>query len=80
MDNAWDTNWNYLGNIQKDLSECDCFEHLNLYIDINYRIPKKDLESVKKVLFQFYFAYECYEWNYYISGALPFSSDKMKQL
>lgn len=71
--NAWDSNWNYLGDLHKNLSDSDCFGPYNLYKDITYRIPKQDLEAVKKVLFQFYFAFECYEWNYYISGTLPFT-------
>lgn len=75
--NAWDSNWSYLGEVQKNLSDSDCFGPYYLYNDITYRIPKKDLESVKTVLFQFYFAYECYEWNYYISGIMPFSAEKL---
>lgn len=75
--NAWDSNWSYLGEVQKNLSDSACFGPYYLYNDITYRIPKKDLESVKTVLFQFYFAYECYEWNYYISGIMPFDFEKV---
>jgi len=38
--NVWDNNWKYLGDLSKNLCDFDCFEPINFYKDINYRIPK----------------------------------------
>lgn len=75
--NVWETNWNFLGGMSAKISYPSCFAPYNFYKDIMYVYNKKELEIVKRIFFQFYVQYNCYEWNLFISDIYPFSSDKL---
>lgn len=73
----WTSTWQYIGYMYRQFSEIKNLGPYNFYKDIDYSSPSIDLSSVKKVLFQFYFAYECYEWNFFVSDTFTFSQDKL---
>lgn len=70
--NMWTSSWQYIGYMYREFSEIKELGPYDFYKDIDYSSSSVSLNSVKKVLFHFYFAYECYEWNFFISDAFPF--------
>jgi len=73
----WTSNWQYIGYMYREFSEIKELGPYNFYKDIDYSTPSVNLDSVKKVLFQFYFAYECYEWSFFVSDTVSFYPERV---
>lgn len=75
--NMWTSQWQYIGNMNREFSEIENIGSYNFYKEIDYSSSSVNLNSVNKVLFHFYFAYECYEWNFFVSDTFPFCAKKI---
>lgn len=73
----WDRDWNYIGNLYRNITDADCFGPYDLYNEIDFYPKKHELLHIKKVIIHLYVQYKLYEWDFFISQVYPFKPEKL---
>lgn len=73
----WDRDWNYIGNLYRNITDADCFGPYDLYNEIDFYPKKHELLHIKKVIIHLYVQYKLYEWYFFISQVYPFKPEKL---